>query len=358
MAPSVPHLFGARKRIGKVALDKIAPPGLGHAQVCARYQTGFSMRRFFAVLSLCLSMILPSAPASAQVVDQTFDNAIACALVYRYLGDRGPAYEQLVAKTAQIGGRSVAAIRAELDEREPRLAQGIADGKLDADTLSGLAAKACPNSFGVAPAAPAARIATTGGSSGRPDPYQCAGLFRWLDAKFPSNTWGTTWAGDQMVERAAAALGLSTAALDGRLGSFTPSTGVVATLLDKAVQCQNAYDTPVPPGAVIAAAKYGDRPGVDRGRNQYCQALANDFDRNFPDIGSVERAIAFNPPSGMDQSSKTLENLQYYFKRMDEAQCPVGFTQSRVDAFNELADRATAAIKQAQTRLEREGKWW
>ncbi|NCU13075.1 MAG: hypothetical protein GXC70_13130 [Sphingomonadaceae bacterium] len=97
--------------------------------------------------------LLAPAPAMAQV-EPTFENAVSCALIYRYLGDRGPAYEQLVAKTAQIGGQTVADIRTELDEREPRLLAGIADGRLDPASFDSVVANACPKTFGVAPATP------------------------------------------------------------------------------------------------------------------------------------------------------------------------------------------------------------
>ncbi|MFN3516486.1 MAG: hypothetical protein ACK4YM_04920 [Novosphingobium sp.] len=302
-----------------------------------------------------VATLLAPAPAMAQV-EPTFENAITCALIYRYLGDRGPAYDRLVARSAELSGRSEASIRIELDEREPRLIAGIADGRLEAASMEGLGAKACPRTFGVAPATRGAQVRAAG--SGQPDPLRCAGLARWFDRKFPSNSWGTTWAGDEMVRRSASAAGLDYGAMDSRAGGFSPGLTPVPALLDEAVRCQNAYDTPVPPGAVLAAVQHGDRPGIERGRNHYCQALANDFDKGYPDVASFERAILRHPPSGLEQTSKVMENLLWPLKQMEKAQCPAFIAQSRVDAFTDFTTRATAAAKQAQARLEREGKWW
>lgn len=299
--------------------------------------------------------LLAPAPAMAQV-EPTFENAISCALIYRYLGDRGPAYEQLVAKTAQIGGQTVAEIRTELDEREPRLLAGIADGRLDPASFDSVVANACPKTFGVAPATHGAQVRAA--APGDPDPVRCAGLARWFDRKFPSNTWGSTWTGDEMVRRSAAAAGVNYGTMNSSADGFNPGLIPVPALLDEAVRCQNAYDSPVPPGAVIAAAQHGDRPGIDRGRNHYCQALANDFDRDYPDVASFERAILRHPPSGLEQTTKVMENLEWPLKQMEKAQCPAFIAQSRVDAFTVFAQRATAATRQAQARLEREGRWW
>lgn len=316
----------------------------------------FSLLAPLAGLSLFAALLSPT-PAAAQV-PPTAENAITCATIYRYLGDTGPAYEQLAAKNAALTGRSIADVKAELDQREPRLRAGVADGRLKASDMDSLGAGACPQTFGVAPAKRGASMAASGTPADLPDPRQCAGLFRWLDAKYPVNAWGSTWAGDEMVRRAASRLGMSYDALERQMGNYAPTTDAPAVLLDLAVRCQNAYDTPVPPGAVVAAAQHGDRPGIDRGRNHYCQALSNDFDSNFPDVASVEQAILRNPPWGMEQTTKTLEKLQYSFKKMEEAQCPASFAQPRFDAFQNLTSRAAAAIQQAKARLEREGKWW
>lgn len=314
----------------------------------------------FAVLSPLTAlaglaaMLMAPAPAMAQV-DPTFDNAITCALIYRYLGDRGPAYDRLVAKSAQLSGRTEASIRTELDEREPRLIAGIADGRLEAVSMESLGANACPKTFDVAPATRGARAS---GGTGQPDPVRCAGLARWFDRKFPSNTWGSTWTGDEMVRRTAAAAGVNYGTMNSSADGFNPGLTPVPALLDEAVRCQNAYDTPVPPGAVLAAVQHGDRPGIDRGRNHYCQALANDFDRDYPDVASFERAILRHPPSGMEQTSRVMEGLLWPLKQMEKAQCPAFIAKSRFDAFTDFANRVTAATKQAQARLEREGKWW
>ncbi len=301
------------------------------------------------------SMLLVPAPAAAQV-EPTFDNAITCALIYRYLGDRGPAYDRLVAKSAQLSGRTEASIRTELDEREPRLIAGIADGRLEAVSMESLGANACPKTFGVAPATRGAQVRAA--APGQPDPVRCAGLARWFDRKFPSNTWGSTWTGDEMVRRTAAAAGVNYGTMNSSADGFNPGLTPVPALLDEAVRCQNAYDSPVPPGAVIAAAQHGDRPGIDRGRNHYCQALANDFDRDYPDVASFERAILRHPPSGLEQTTKVMENLEWPLRQMEKAQCPAFIAQSRVDAFADFATRVTAATRQAQARLERDGKWW
>jgi hypothetical protein len=43
---------------------------------------------------------------------------------------------------------------------------------------------------------------------------------------------------------------------------------------------------------------------------------------------------------------------------MDKAQCPSRFTQPRVERFEELSRRATAALNAAKSRMQREGPWW
>lgn len=315
--------------------------------------------KLFAVLSL-LSTNFALPPAAAAQVDPTADNALTCALIYGYLGDKGPAYEQLVSKTAELSNRSVSDVRTDLAAREPRLVAAVAAGQLDPAIFDNLVVNACPKTYGVSPArpAPAQRASVAPSRPAGPAPLQCAGIYRWLDAKYPSNTWGTTWAGDEMVRRAASAAGLSYAEMDRQVGSYSPSTASVGAQLDLAVQCQTAFDTPVPPGAVIAAAKFGDRPGIARGRNHYCTALSNDFDKNFPDISSVESSIGRNPQSAMNGVLQMLKSLEWYLDAMGNAACPAEFVEPRVEAFGELSSRATNALNQAKQRLEREGPWW
>ncbi len=313
----------------------------------------------FLALSLFFSALFAPAPASA-AIEQTADNANTCALLYLHFGDTGPGYERLVARSAELSGRTVPAVRTDLAERKIRLEAAIREGRIDPAMFDDLATRACPEGFGIAPVVKRGSTVASApsGNSGRPDPAMCAGLFRWLDARYPSNTWGTTWAGDEMVRRGASAAGLSYEALDRQVGNFAPSTDNPATLLDQAVRCQDAYDTPVPPGAVIAAAQHGDRPGIERGRISYCQALGNDFDSKFPSIENIEWAIARHPPSGIDQAMAAMKSLQWHFKMMDKANCPDSITAPRVARFEELTTRATNATNQAKARLEREGKWW
>lgn len=305
------------------------------------------------------AMLFPAAPALAQV-EPTADNALTCALIYGYIGDRGPAYQQLVTTAARLGQRSESDVRADLAAREPRLDAAVSDGRIELASFDSLVSNACPKTFGVAAAtrggAAAARtpVAVVTG----PDPVQCAGIYRWLDAKYPPNAWGSTWAGDEMVRRAASAAGMSYADMDRRVGSYSPGTTSVSAQLDLAVQCQTAFDTPVPPGAVLAAAQNGDRPGIARGRNHYCTALSNDYDKNFPDISSIEWAIANNPQSAGDRVLKVMDTLKWYLDAMGNADCPAEFVEPRVNAFGEFTNRATNAVNQAKQRLEREGPWW
>ncbi len=310
----------------------------------------------FLALSILLAALFPAAPAAAQL-EPNAENAITCALIYSFLGDTGPAYDGLVAKAAALGGRSIDAVRTDLAARGPRLAAAAADGRIDPASLVSPASNGCPQSFGVAPAIRRAASAAVAAPA-RPDPYQCAGLFRWLDARYPSNTWGTTWAGDEMVRRAASAAGVDYDTMDRRAGGFAPDTSEPGPLLDRAVQCQAGYDTPVPPGAVIAAAEHGDRPGIERGRNSYCKALSNDFDKRFPDVASVEAAIARNPQFGMNRTLAVMKELQWPLDAMGKAGCPAAFGEPRVAAFEDFTTRATAAAKSAKQRLEREGQWW
>ena len=314
----------------------------------------------WTILALLLAALLPAAPAAAQV-EPSGDNAITCALIYAYMGDTGPGYEALLARNAQATGRTLAQVREEMPVRMKRLTDALADGRLNTDSYDHLVSDVCPRTFGVAPGRlglKGASAATATTASPTVDPVRCAGLARWFDHEYPSNVWGTTWAGDEMVRRAASAAGLSYGALDSRAGGFSPATGAVAPLLDEMVRCQNAYDTPVPPGAVIAAAQHGDRPGIERGRNNHCQALANDFDSKFPDIDQIERSIAWRPMDAMEPALKQMNALQWHFKEMDKAQCPSRFTQPRVERFEELSRRATAALNAAKSRLQREGPWW
>lgn len=317
-----------------------------------------SFARLLPALSLLAAALAFPSAAAAQV-DPSADNAITCASIYRYLGDRGPGYELMAAKNAALTGRSIDAVKADLDQREPRLQAGIADGRLKHEDMVSLAAGACPKTFGVAPASPGITAAArTSPQPVRPDPVQCAGLYRWFDDKYPANAWGTTWAGDEMVRRAASAAGQDYDTMNSRANAFSPATNASGPLLDQAVACQQAYDVSVPPGAVIAAAQNGDRPGIERGRNAWCKALSNDFDSRFPDISSVEYAIAQNPPSGMNRALETLKSLQWYLDSMGKAGCPGGFVDERMDAFEQLSTRATNAVNQAKQRVQREGKWW
>lgn len=304
-----------------------------------------------------LAATLFSAPAAAQI-QPDYSNAVTCALIYRYLGDRGPAYDRLVAKSAELGGRTEADIRADLDAREPRLVAAIADGRLQAATMADLGADACPKTFAVAPARPRAPANAPAAPGNAVDPARCAGLARWFDTEFPANAWGSTWAGDEMVRRAASAAGLSYEAMDRQAGRFSGTGQPIPALLDEAVRCQEAYDTPVPPGAVLAAARNGDRPGIERGRIHHCQALGKSFDSNFPDIASYERAIAQNPPQGMDRLLEKVKSLEWYLSEMSKAQCPESIWSPRADAFEAFTKRGTAAAKAAKERLDREGRWW
>lgn len=314
----------------------------------------FSMLSPLAALTFLAAAVLAPAPVAAQV-EPTAENAITCALIYRHLGDRGPAYEGLIARNAQLTGRSISEVRADLDEREPRLTAALADGRLSSDRHESLVTETCPKTFGVA----AGRITKAATApAGQPDPIRCTGLFRWFDRTYRVNTWGTTWAGDEMARRGASAAGLSYAAIDQRADGYAFDNAPVSALLDQAVLCQQAYDTPVPPGAVLAAAQHGDRPGMDRGRNQYCQSLANDFDKSYPDLGSVQRAILNHPPSGTEQSSNTMGELQFSLKAMEKAACPGRFVKPRIDAFAVFAETATSAVRQVKARLQSEGKWW
>ena len=190
------------------------------------------------------------------------------------------------------------------------------------------------------------------------EPARCAGLARWFDTQFPANAWGSTWAGDEMVRRAASAAGMSYEAMDRQAGRFSGTGQPIPALLDEVVRCQEAYDTPVPPGAVLAAARNGDRPGIERGRIHHCQALGKTFDSNFPDIGSYERAIAQNPPQGMDRLLEKVNSLEWYLKEMSKAQCPESIWGPRADAFEVFTKRGTAAAEAAKNRLDREGRWW
>ncbi len=312
-------------------------------------------------LSLILSLLaaaiaLPSA-AAAQV-DPTAENAITCASIYCYLGDRGPAYERLAAKNAELTGRSLEAVKTDLDERDPRLRAGIADGRLQDADMVRLGAGACPQTFGVAPASRSAAPVATSSQPARPDPVRCAGIYRWLDSKYPPTSWGTTWAGDEMVRRAARATGLDYDTVNNRARSLSFATSEMGPLLDQAVECQQAYDSEVPPGAVIAATQHGDRPGIERGRTSWCRALASDFDRGFPDVASVERAIARHPPSASEQALETMKSLQWYLDSMGKAGCPSGFWEERMAAFEQFSTRATNAVRQAKQRAQNEGKWW
>lgn len=319
----------------------------------------FTMMSRFIAFGFVLSALVSSPPAAAQV-EPTADAAITCALVYAYLGDRGSAYEQLVTTAAETGKRTVGEVRADLAERAPRLAAGVADGRLEVSSLDRMGDDICPKTFGVAAAKRGTATVASASSNTlpRPDPLQCAGIYRWLDARYPSNTWGTTWAGDEMVRRAAGAAGLSYAEMDRRAGSFSPSTAATAAQLDLAVQCQTEFDTPVPPGAVLAAAKFGDRPGIARGRVNYCTALGNDYDKNFPDISSIEQAIANNPQSAGDRVLQLMNSLNWYLGAMEKADCPADIAEPRFAAFQELTSRSTRAVQQAKQRLEREGPWW
>ena len=310
----------------------------------------------FALPILFAAFALP-APASAQV-EPTAENAITCASIYRYLGDTGPAYERLAAKNAELTGRTIDAVKADLDARDPRLRVGIADGRLQDADMVRVAGGACPQAFGVAPANRTATPVTASSKPAQPDPIRCAALFRWFDSKFPPNAWGSTWAGDEMIRRATRASGLDFDTVKDRSSGFSPATSAIAPLLDQAVECQQAYDTEVPPGAVIAAAQHGDRPGIERGRNAWCRALASDFDRSFPDIASAERSIARHPPSASEQVLETMKTLQWYLNSMGKAGCPSGFWEERVAAFEQFTTRATAAVNQAKQRAQSEGKWW
>ncbi len=314
-----------------------------------------AIRSPLTLLAVLAALRLAPAPAAAQV-EANAENAITCALIYRYMGDRGAAYEQLLARNAQLTGRTIDAVRADIDEREPRLTAAVSDGRLATDQYESLVTNTCPKTFGVAPARLGAKPAAA--PSGQPDPVRCVALFRWFDRTYRVNSWGTTWAGDEMARRGASAAGLSYAAMEQRTGGYVFDNRPVSALLDQAVQCQQAYDTPVPPGAVVAAAQHGDRPGLDRGRDQYCQSLANDFDKAYPDLGSVQRAILNNPPRGTDQASVTMNELQFSLKAMEKAACPARFAQPRIDAFATYAETATSAVRQVKARLEREGKWW
>lgn len=311
--------------------------------------------RLFSAFAMLLATVCSPSPAAAQI-EPNADTALSCALIYAWMGDTGPGYDGLVTKAATLGGRSESAVRADLAERLPRIHDGIADGRLDAADLQRVAGGACPTAFAVAPAVRRAVVAPP--SPPRPDPAECAGLFRWFDAQFPPNAWGTTWAGDEMVRRAAAATGTDYAAMDRRAGTYAPATSATAPLLDRAVACQNAYDTPVPPGAVLAAAQSGDRPGIDRGRSQYCRALGNDFDSRFPDVGSIEDAIARNPQSAGDKTYEMMKSLQWYLDALGKADCPGDAIEPRFNAFQDFTGRATRALTQAKDRLRREGKWW
>lgn len=310
-----------------------------------------------AALSLLFAALLPAAPAAAQI-PASADNALTCAMIYAYVGDTGPAYERLVAKAAELSKRSVADVRADLAQRGTRLSAAVADGRLNASDFDNLVAQACPEAFGVAPARPGASASVAASRSGQPDPVRCAGLFRWFDSTWQPNAWGSTWAGDEMVRRAAAASGVTYETMERQASGFSRGGQSVPALLDEAVACQQAYDTPVPPGAVIAATESGDRPGIDRGRVHYCKALGKSFDNEFPDISSYEDAIARHPPSGMNQALEKMKSLQWYLNAMEKALCPAEIGQPRVDAFKAFAERSTAATNAAKSRLQREGRWW
>lgn len=307
-----------------------------------------------AALAFLLGSLLSPAPALAQV-EPSAGNALTCALIYSYVGDRGPAYEQLVAKAAQLSQRSISDVRADLAAREQLLIAAVSEGRLDISGYDRLVSITCPDTFGVTPATRGATMQA--GTSSGPEPLQCAGIYRWLDVQYPINTWRSTWAGDEMVRRAASATGLNYAEVDRRVGSYSPSTASVGAQLDFAVQCQAAFDVPVPPGAVMAAAQHGDRPGIARGRNHYCTSLSNDFDKDFPDISSVERAISNDPQGAGNRALDIMNGLNWTLGAMGKAQCPAEFVKPRVAAFEELVTRSTNAARQAQQRLQQDESW-
>jgi len=311
------------------------------------------MRFGFLILSaFAIVFSAFSTPVAAAQVPPTGDNALTCALLYSYFGDTGPAYNRLVAEAAQLSGRSDAAVRTDLAERLPRLFEALADGKTSSAPFKDLASDACPNTFGVAPMTIGASRQANAPVAGLSavDPQRCAGLARWFDASFPTPTWNTTVAADAMVRRAGNATGLNFETMDRQARSFKPASGEVPPLIDEMIRCQSAYDTPIPPGVVLAAFKYGNRPGIERGRSHFCQTLASDFDRIYPNIAEIEQGIATNPVPTMGTAEQKMNLMKLYFQAMDLAHCSKEIGMPRVARYNEFVDRATEAARQARER--------
>lgn len=327
---------------------------------------GESTMRIWQIFILAAAAVCATTVAKAQdgTVERTYDNALTCALIYAHFGDEGLAFDRLVTIAAELGAKSPDTVRADIAQRRPILRAAYADGRLDEDEAYRLTQGACPNSFSVAAAKPTTANAAP---SNAPDAAQCAGLFRFFDRQFPSNVWGTTWAGDEMARRGANATGMSMDAFNTL--AHRAETGVearysrmngqgVATLLDEAVVCQSAYDTVVPPGAVLAAAQFGDRPGIERGRNSYCQALSNDFFREYPDLNAMENALWFNPISAMESLEKTNGTLQWAADQMLKAKCSSAYLDPVSDAMDAMANRLTTTAEAVLSKARQDGRWW
>lgn len=324
------------------------------------------MRLMTFILSV-LAMLAPASMARAEqsIVPYTYDNALTCALLYAHVGDEGPAFERLVSITAELGNITSAAVRTDIRERQIVLRTAYADGRLnEADALP-LTQDACPNTFKVAAATPKSGKVTSASSA--PDAVQCAGLFRFFDRQFPSNAWGTTWAGDEMARRGARATDLSMDAFNTKAHSaetgfesrYARQKGAgVAAMLDEAAACQAAYDTVVPPGAVLAAAQFGDRPGIARGRNDYCQALSNDFFREYPDLNAMENALWQNPIRAMQSLEKTTGQLSWYADHMIKAKCSPAYLDPIDQAMIALTNRLNTTAEAVLSKARRDGPWW
>ncbi len=305
------------------------------------------------------------APVKAEgtTVPYSYDNALTCALLYAHFGDEGPAFNRLVTIAADLGKQTPDAIRADIASRRPILRDAYANGQLDEAEAFPLTQDACPNSFSVT----AAKRAPTSAAKNLPDAVQCAGLFRFFDRQFPSNAWGTTWAGDEMARRGARATGMGMDAFNtkahyaetGFENRYARQKGAgIAAMLDEAADCQSAYDTVVPPGAVLAAAEFGDRPGILRGRNDYCQALSNDFFREYPDLNAMENALWTNPILAMESLEKTTGQLKWYADAMIKAECSAAYLEPINDAMNTLTDRLNATAEAVLAKARRDGPWW
>lgn len=320
--------------------------------------------RIVQCLVVCLAIAIGLSPAKAEgaTVPYTYDNALTCALLYAHFGDEGPAFDRLVAIAADLGKITPDSVRADITNRRPILRDAYANGQLDEAEAFPLTQDACPNTFSVAHAN-SVKVKTTN----LPDAAQCSGLFRFFDRQFPSNTWGTTWAGDEMARRGEQATGMSLDAFNTKVhyaetgyeNRYASQKGAaIPALLDEAAACQNAYDAIVPPGAVLAAAEYGDRPGIARGRNDYCRALSNDFFREYPDLNAMENALWTNPITAMDSLEKTTGQLNWYTDHMVKAKCSSAYLEPINDAMVALNNRLSTTADAVLEKARRDGPWW